>query len=334
MASENPYVITLGTAGGPRVWTSPNIEPRCGIATAIVLPDRWYLIDCGLGVYQQIRKAGLGFHNLAGIFITHLHSDHVIDLNNIMCLAFSDLHGLEKPIPIYGPGDRGALPAVSPRAKQLVNPVFPDDPTPGTVGMVEHSLRALATDLNDRVLDSLRPDPTGIWHGHDIQLPTDIGYDPNQSPSPSMRPFTIFEDDAVQVTATLVVHPPIAPAFGFRFNFASGHSVTISGDTAFSENLIELAEGTDLLLHEAIDFDWANVFNDVNTKTGRAVIDHHKKSHSSSKDAGVVAKQSGAKSLALHHLVPGYAEEKTWGPAKESFGKEVLIPNDNDVIPL
>lgn len=331
---QKPHVITLGTAGGPRVWTNTTgSSPRCGIATAIVAGDRWYLVDCGLGVYQQIRKAGLDITGLAGIFITHLHSDHIVDLNNILTLGFTDFQKQIRQVPIYGPGDRGMLPPVSPRARNEVHPVYPDNPTPGTEDLVDLSLRASATDLNDRVLDSLRPDPREIWAPVDIALPGEIGYHPDDNPSPEMEGFLIHEDDHVRVTATLVMHPPVAPAFAFRFDL-DDHSVTISGDTRYSPNLRALAEGTDLLLHEAIDFEWAHSFNDITTAVGRAVIDHHRKSHSSPGDAGRIAEESGAKTLALHHLVPGHADPSVWDAAATTYTGKLLIPEDNQIIEL
>lgn len=334
MAGSKPYVITLGTAGGPRVWTPVDgSEPRCGIATALVVGDRWYLIDCGQGVYRQIIKSGLDINKLGGIFITHLHSDHTIDLSNVLLLGFSNFRAPLPSIPIYGPGDRGMLPLTSPRAEAEVTPCFPDNPTPGTKQLVDLTLRANATDVNDRVLDSLRPSPLDIWHGSDIELPADIGYHPNDSPFPKISPFEVHEDEHVRVTATLVEHPPIAPAFAFRFDTTS-YSVTISGDTRYSENLSQLAMETDLLLHEAIDFEWVEVFNDINTPTGKAVIDHHRKSHSSPQDAGRVADESGARQLALHHLVPGTASPSVWEKAAENFSGPIIIPDDGAVIPL
>lgn len=331
---EQPHVITLGTAGGPRVWTPQDgSEPRCGIATAVVVGERWYLIDCGQGVYRQIMKAGLDIKKLAGIFVTHLHSDHVVDLNNVLLLAFPNFGNLGIQVPIYGPGDRGALPPVNKQATGPVHPVYPERPTPGITDFVDLVLRAHATDINDRVLDSLRPSPLDIWRPSDIILPADTGYHPNDNPSPDMAPFVIHEDDHVKVTATLVIHPPIAPAFAFRFDTEAG-SVTISGDTRFSENLRTLAEGTDLLLHEAIDFDWVHRFNDARTDTGRAVIEHHQKSHSSPEDAATLAEQAGVKQLALHHLVPGTAPAAVWEAASTVFQGELHIPADNEKLSL
>src|ERR1700730_6008705 len=60
----------------------------------------------------------------------------------------------------------------------------------------------------------------------------------------------------VTVSAILVDHAPIFPVFAFRFDTPAG-AVVISGDTNRNANLIELAKGADILIHEAIDLDWA-----------------------------------------------------------------------------
>ena len=61
----------------------------------------------------------------------------------------------------------------------------------------------------------------------------------------------VYENDGVEVIAFKVDHGPMEPAFGYRINY-NGHSVVISGDTTYSENLIEYAQGADLLIHEVV----------------------------------------------------------------------------------
>src|SRR5690606_17135508 len=119
------------------------------------------------------------------------------------------------PVPIIGPGNRGMLPPVSPRAAGPVEPVSPSLPTPGTADMFRLLMEAHATDLNDRVLDALRPSPLDLFRAQDIEIPEGIGYHPNDNMTPDMAPFTVFEDDRVRVDAILVEHPPIAPAFAY-----------------------------------------------------------------------------------------------------------------------
>ncbi len=61
----------------------------------------------------------------------------------------------------------------------------------------------------------------------------------------------VYENDGVEVIAFKVDHGPMEPAFGYRINY-DGHSVVISGDTTYSENLIEYAQGADLLIQEVV----------------------------------------------------------------------------------
>ncbi len=330
-----PRVVTLGTAGGPRWWTGENAGKRSGIATAVVVGDSTYLVDAGHGVGRQLMLADLPVSSLRGIFVTHLHSDHTIDLGSLAIFGLFTFTKEQQKIRLIGPGDRGALPPVSPRAAVTPSPVFPQNPTPGITGMFSHLMAAYATDLNDRILDALRPSPFDYFVPEDIGIPAQSGYSPNDNPTPEdMEPFVVYRDELVTVTATLVRHPPIAPAFAFRFDTAEG-SVTISGDTAPCENLVRLARGTDLLLHEAIDFDWVNrTYGGSSDGTGGASGDHHRKSHTSAAEAVELATRAGAKALALHHLVPGTTPVSVWEAAGAGFAGDYYVPDDLDSIPF
>ncbi|MFW0794235.1 MBL fold metallo-hydrolase [Gordonia sp. CPCC 205515] len=325
-------VVTLGTTGGPRWWKG-DAKDRCGIATAVAVGDRFYLVDAGQGVGRRIRQAGLELADLGGIFLTHLHSDHTIDLPSLFVVGMHELQNRQAaPVRVLGPGNRGVLPAISPHATVAPRPVAPDNPTPGTREMFDSILRAYATDLNDRVLDSLRISPAELFDVGDIAIPEFTGYHPNTNATPAMDPFVIFEDDRVQVTAILVEHPPIAPAFAFRFD-SEGGSVTISGDTCETDNMVTLAHDTDLLLHEAIDFGWVDSqYAHATDDTGRASRAHHYKSHTSVEGACRIAERAGARRLALHHLVPGSADPSVWARGEALLPGRFLVPDDLDVI--
>jgi len=171
-----------------------------------------------------------------------------------------------------------------------------------------------------------------IFAAEDIQLPKGTGFNPNKEPSPSMEPFEVYRDELVVVTATLVQHPPTAPAFAFRFDTAEG-SVTISGDTAPSENLVCLAQDTDLLMHEVIDYDWVESFySKEREETRNATIEHHRKSHSSAQQVASLANAARARTLALHHLVPANLPRQAWLDGARKFTGPVVVPDDLDVI--
>src|SRR5439155_14422214 len=112
----------------------------------------------------------------------------------------------------------------------------------------------------------------------------------------------VMQDDRITVTAALVDHPPMRPAFGYRFD-CPDRSIVFSGDTKRSDNLIHLAKGADVLVHEAlyepgVEHLVARVPNAAALK--KSIMSHH----TSAQDAGRVATAAGVKTLVLSHLVP------------------------------
>lgn len=238
---------------------------------------------------------------------------------------------MEAPVDIYGPGRRSTMePVFTPLGKKVVEPpvINPENPTPGTVDMTDYLYQAYALDANDRMRDSGKPDLRSLVHVHDIDLPLPEGFDPNATPSPPMEPLLVHEDENVRVTATLVDHRPIFPAFGFRFDTPSG-SVVFSGDTRRSENLIKLARDCDLLVHEVITWDFIN--RPSNTP---ALRNHLLQSHTPTNEVGRVAEEAGAKTLVLSHIVPGNSSDDQLRGAQEGYSGKLVIGQDLMEIPL
>jgi ribonuclease BN (tRNA processing enzyme) len=143
-------------------------------------------------------------------------------------------------------------------------------------------------------------------------------------------PGTIFEDDRLRVSATLVDHPPVVPSFAYRFDSAQ-RSVVISGDTRFSNSLIELAKDADVLVHEVMLVEGverlvSNVRNASNLK--RSIIAHH----TSAEDVGRVASAAGVKKLVLSHFVPAedpQIPERAWIDAvRRHYGGPIVAGTD------
>ena len=142
-----------------------------------------------------------------------------------------------------------------------------------------------APDINIRITDEGREQLAPLVHVHEL---TEGGL--------------VFEDDSVKVTAALVRHPPIVPAFGYRFD-ARDRSIVISGDTAVSDNLIKLARGADVLVHEVLDA--AAVERMVRkipnqSRLKESILSHH----TTAVEAGRVAQAAGVQTLVLSHFVP------------------------------
>ena len=140
----------------------------------------------------------------------------------------------------------------------------------------------------------------------------------------------VMQDENVKVTAALVHHPPVVPAFGYRFD-ARDRSIVISGDTTPSDNLIKLAQGADVLVHDAlyvpgIDRLVAGVPNATSLK--QSIMSHH----TTAEDAGRVAQAAGVKTLVLSHLVPAEdpaVTDQMWiDAARTHFHGRVIVGKD------
>jgi ribonuclease Z len=110
----------------------------------------------------------------------------------------------------------------------------------------------------------------------------------------------VYNSAGVKVTAFLVDHGEIKPAFGYRVDYG-GHSVTLSGDTRPSENLIKFAHGTDVLIHEVIDPEaFAETVSTDTLEQRKKIIEHH----TTPEQAGIVFTRVKPKLAVYSHIVP------------------------------
>lgn len=323
-------LVLLGTAGGP-VWYGH----REGIASAVVVGQDVYLVDCGEGVGQQYRRAGFApfegrqtLRGLRGIFLTHLHSDHCVDYFNLWLFSwFNGIGANPRAVQAFGPGDRSSLPPLfGPEPAPPVQSA--GSPTPGTVEMTRRLMQAFAADINERMRDDRRPALETRFQAHDIPLPAAIVAGANADPAPDMDPIEVYEDENVQVRAILVPHPPTFPSFAYRFDSADG-SIVFSGDTTVSANLVTLARGADVLVHEVIDPAWVESrFERPPDAMQRASIHHLLSSHTSIEQVGAVAERAAVGTLVLNHFVPADNPHRRWLEARTGFSGRLVVGED------
>ncbi len=140
----------------------------------------------------------------------------------------------------------------------------------------------------------------------------------------------VMQDENLRVTAALVSHPPVVPAFAFRFD-EHDRSIVISGDTSRSDALVSLARGADVLVHEALYLPAVDrlVGGDTNASTLRK---HLLASHTSAEDCGRVAAAAGVKTLVLSHFVPtddpAVTDQMWLDAARTHFRGRVIIGKD------
>ncbi|MEL6958187.1 MAG: MBL fold metallo-hydrolase [Pseudomonadota bacterium] len=94
---DTDHVILLGTKGGPA------IRPGSTMPTSnlFCLGGQQIVVDCGLGVTRGLVDQGIELRDLSLIFITHLHSDHYLELGPLLHTAWTA--GLKTPVTVYGP---------------------------------------------------------------------------------------------------------------------------------------------------------------------------------------------------------------------------------------
>lgn len=268
-------LILLGTKGGPR----PTPQYRGQPAQVIIVEGVPYVIDCGSGVADKLVLAGVRLPEVRHVFITHHHSDHVLDYGNLLLLAWAS--GLRSRVDSWGP--------------------------PPLVGMTKLVFALNQVDIEIRIEEEGRADPRPLVFAHEYA-----------------EPGLVMQDERVRVTAALVPHGPVKPAFAYRFDTA-GRSIVISGDTAYSEALIELANGADVLVHEAI---YLPAIERLLAKNPNAATlrKHLVDGHTTPRDAGRVAAAAGVKHLVLSHLVPGDDPEVSDVHWLEEAGKTFAGP--------
>ncbi len=91
------HVCLLGTKGGPAIRPG-STNPT---STLLRMAGQLIVVDCGLGVTRGLVGQGMQLRDLATIFITHMHSDHYLELGPLLHTAWTA--GLKSPVNIYGP---------------------------------------------------------------------------------------------------------------------------------------------------------------------------------------------------------------------------------------
>ena len=180
--------------------------------------------------------------------------------------------------------------------------------------MTDLFFQMAATDIEARTADEKRVPLRPLVHAHDLR---DGGL--------------VVEDANVRVTAALVHHPPMVPAFAFRFD-GPDRSIVISGDTTPTESLVALARNADILVHEAL-FDAAAVDRLVASVPNasdlrRSILSHH----TTAEEAGRVAAAAGVGMLVLSHLIPAedpaITDEMWSSAARTHFRGQIVVGKD------
>ncbi|HEX5109051.1 MAG TPA: MBL fold metallo-hydrolase [Vicinamibacterales bacterium] len=302
-AAANPIpdkttLLLLGTQGGPGVGLM-----RAQTASIVFAGGQPYLVDCGYGTVRGLVQAGLRLPQISTVFVSHLHNDHTADIAALLSLQWTGGQANSLATTVWGP--------------------------PGTQAMVEGAIAFFRGDTEIRTVDEGRTVKADtVFKGRDLSAP---------------KVTEVFKDERVTVQAIENTHfPDRAKAkmahrsFAYRFN-APDRSIVLSGDTAYSPGLLELARGADVLVCEAMTM--ANYKQlqgrQQGAGDGESIGRHVLETHSSTEDVGRMAAEAKVRTVVLYHLlgVPGpraggTPEDAFVPDVKKHFNGEVIVGND------
>ena len=253
--SDSLKVVLLGSGVGPLVNLS-----QYGASILVEAGGQRFLFDCGRGATMRLTQAGVPISAITRVFLTHLHSDHVLQLPDLMLAGWA-AGRRAVPLTVWGPA--------------------------GTRDMMDHLQQAFAFDIHmRRDVDEHLPAAGIAIVSHDVTGDS-----------------VVFAEGGVTVTAFLVDHGLVQPAFGYRIDYR-GRSVALSGDTRVSENLVRHASGVDVLIHEVIDPELVRSRAD---RPSAAVVDAIVAHHTTPEQAGEVFRRVAPR-LAVYSHAPNTAQ--------------------------
>lgn len=288
---------------------------RAGSCIAVLAGKHFFVVDAGEGSTRNVLLMNLPLITADAILLTHFHSDHIADLGEMMLQRWAG--GANKtPVDVIGPI--------------------------GVERVVEGFNLAYQLDAGYRV----------AHHGAETMPPTGAGgiAKPFALSDDSNASVVVFDQDGVKVTAFKVDHRPVEPAVGYRFDY-KGRSVVVSGDTVYSESLLEYSKGADVLFHEALNADMVQLMNEnaglVNSPSIKKVTHDIPSYHTTPEDAAKIASAAGVKHLIYYHTIPplpslilknlfiGDAKKYYRGPITlGEDGMLVFLPANSDRIEL
>jgi len=147
----------------------------------------------------------------------------------------------------------------------------------------------------------------------------------------------IVDQDGLRITAFEVSHPPIEPAFGYRLDYG-GRSVVISGDSLVTDKIVEISNGADVVLHDAMSLQLVRGAAGMARTTGNTrlatVLQDIQDYHATTDDLNRLSSEAEIGQLALYHLVPAPRNAMALRAFSNDIPEGALLTEDGMVISL
>lgn len=300
-------VTFLGTSGAV-----PTTD-RAPSAICINREGDGLLFDCGEGTQRQMMRFNTGF-DIAAIFITHLHGDHILGIPGLVqSLSFN---GREKPMTIYTPQGTGD------QIKTLLTvgdyePAFPIEIVELSAGDIAHEtdeyeVRAFQTHHQTNAVGYalVEADRPGRFDRQKAEEKLEI------PPGPAYG--RLHAGESVELDDGRVIEPDEVVG-----EPRPGRKIVYTGDTRPVDATVDIAKNADLLVHDA-------TFAADNADRARSTA------HSTGGEAGKIASRAGVDRLALTHISSRYGADASpiKRQAEAEFGGEVLLAHDGQTIEI
>lgn len=285
-------------------------EGRAETCILIKAGENLFIIDVGDGSVNNLRNWRVDLSSVKAVIFSHLHSDHISDLADLHLYTWINNPSKSEKLIVYGPE--------------------------GVEQVTKGFQEAYKLDFKYRY----------EHHGNDV-APIDLaGYEPITI---NLQNPVIIDDKDLKVTAFKVIHDPVEPSLGFRFEY-KGRSIVISGDTIFTENTIKNSMNADVLFHEAQANHMVKILEEENRKAGNLMVSKIMQDvldyHTTPVEAAEIANKANVKHLVFYHLNPAPRNSimenmfvrgvndirRDWTLSKD--GTMVILPFNSDKIEI
>lgn len=285
---------------------SPMPDPsRAGPCTAVLAGKRLFVFDSGAGSVRNLTLMGMPPAQVERVFLTHLHSDHIDGLGELMLQHWAG-GSAATPLPIHGPA--------------------------GVEAVVGGLMTAYGPDRGYRI----------AHHGEAVVPPAGFGGEARPfviGAAPAQ--VALVDDPDLKIRAFAVDHAPVSPAVGYVIEY-KGRRAVISGDTGITAAVEQASRDADLLVHEALSVRLVGLQKAAAERTGRAnlakifgdITDYH----ADPEAVAGLAERARVRYLLLTHIVPPLPLRALEGPflgeSRRIFRGPVRVGRDGDVISL
>lgn len=275
--------------------------PSPGRAQTCILvkaDNKIFIVDIGDGSANNLRRWKIPFNQINTVLLTHLHSDHISDLADLHLATWINENRNEK-LHVYGP-----------EGVSLVTKGFEKAYEPDYFFRNQH-------------------------HGDEIAPLSVAGF---KTTTVNLNNPVIYNHGGLKITAFKVVHDPVKPALGYKFEY-KGRSMVISGDTAYAKSVIENSKGVDVLFHEAQANHMIEGIEDLALNSGNEglakIMADIKTYHTTPIEAAEIANLAEVRQLVFYHLTPAprnYITEKIFTRGVGAVRKNWFLSEDGTMV--